>query len=181
MTLQRSNKYHFLVTLWLPVLFFIGAVQTISANEIPELVQTPYEEQKVVYDFFFDHPIKMHSALFWLRTHLLTLSEQPYNIASDFLDIKVIIHGTEVVTLAKKNYPLYREIVERMRYYAELGVEFRVCSQSLLQYHYKPEDMQGFVKIVPAAVTELTHWQSKGYALITPTIPDKNFTVDEIR
>jgi hypothetical protein len=166
---------------WLLTLLMIAAISQIRADEVPEIIQTPYEEQKVVYDFFFDHPVKMHSALYWLRTHLFTLSENPYDIPTDFLDIKVIIHGTEIVTLAKKNYDRYGEIVERMRYYAELGVEFRVCAQSLLQYHYKPEDMQGFVKIIPAAATELTHWQSKGYALITPVIPDKNFTVDEIR
>ena len=37
-------------------------------EESAELVATPYaDEQKVVYDFFFDHPQKINSALYWLK------------------------------------------------------------------------------------------------------------------
>lgn len=30
-------------------------------------------------------------------------------------------------------------------------------------------------------MTELVHWQNRGYALLTPQVPDKRFTIDDIR
>jgi len=33
----------------------------------------------------------------------------------------VVIHGTEIVTVAHKNYDRYKDAVERMRYYVDLG------------------------------------------------------------
>ena len=149
--------------------------------ETPEIVFPPYENQKVVYEFFFDHPIKIYTALDWLRTHLITLDAEPYDIPPDFIDMKVVLHGTEVVTLAKKNYERYKEVVQRMRYYAELGVDFRVCAYSLREFDYKPKDMQDFIRIIPSAVTDLTHLQNQGYALIIPRMHDKTYTNEEIR
>ena len=150
-------------------------------DESAEYVQTPYEAQKVVFDFYFDDPGKIASALYWMRSHINTLSAEPYNIAPDFNDIKVVIHGTEIVTLAKKNYKKYKTIVERMRYYAEFGVEFKVCEMAAKDYSYQLNDFYEFVDLVPSSITELAHWQLQGYALITPKVPIKHFTIDEIR
>jgi intracellular sulfur oxidation DsrE/DsrF family protein len=97
------------------------------------------------------------------------------------MDIKVIIHGTEIVTVAKKNYEKYKTAVERMKYYAALGVEFRVCALAAQDYDYTEKDFQDFIKIVPSAITELAHWQQQGYALIRPIVMDKKFSVEEIR
>jgi len=147
----------------------------------PKIEYPPYGEQKVVFEFYFNSPAKLSTALYWIRTELYTLGEKPYDIAPDFIKIKVVMHGTEVVTLAKKNYAKYRDLVERMRYYADLGVDFRICALSLKQFGYKPKDMQDFITIAPSAITELAYWQSKGYALITPRVSEKHFTVDELR
>lgn len=145
------------------------------------LVQTPYEEQKVVFEFYFDHPQKISSGLYWMLGMFHTLNEEPYAIAPDFLDVKVVLHGTEIVTLAKHNYEKYKEVVERMRYYTEFGVEFKVCAISAQEYGYQPEDFQDFVQIVPNAVTELIHWQSKGYSLVVPQVPEKHNSIEELR
>ena len=146
-----------------------------------EVVFTPYEEQKAVFEFYFDHPEKIANGLYWILGMYHTLNEEPYGIAPDFLDVKVVLHGTEVVTLAKKNYDKYGEVVERMRYYAQFGVEFKVCAISALKYGYKPEDFHDFVQIVPNAVTELIHWQSKGYSLIIPQVFEKHNSVEELQ
>jgi intracellular sulfur oxidation DsrE/DsrF family protein len=160
--------------------FFATPFATLNAAAT-EVVQTPYEEQKVVFEFYFDHPQKVATALYWLKAVYQTLSDDPYSYAPDFLDVKVVIHGTEIVTLARKNYGLYREIVERMRYYSELGAEFKVCSLSLTEYGYRPDDMQDFIHVIPSAVTELIHWQSKGYSLIVPKVWEKNVSLEEIQ
>jgi intracellular sulfur oxidation DsrE/DsrF family protein len=144
--------------------------------------QTEYkEEQKVVFDFFFDHPEKAASALFWLRAYINPLQDDPYGYEPEFMDIKVIIHGTEIVTLAKKNYDKYQNIVERMKYYHALGVEFRVCAIAAEDYGYSADDFQDFVIMAPSAIVELGHWQQEGYALIQPVVFSRTSSIDEIR
>jgi len=95
--------------------------------------------------------------------------------------LKVIIHGTEIVTVARKNYDKYKDAVERMRYYSDLGVEFRVCGLAAQDYGYTKSDFYDFIKVTPSAITELTHWQLQGYALITPVVMEKKFSIEEIR
>ena len=146
-----------------------------------EFVQTPYKEPHVVFDFYFDEPQKINSALYWIRSLITPLMESPYDMAPEFMDIKVIIHGTEIVTVARHNYEKYRDAVERMRYYAALGVEFRVCGLAAHDYGYKPDDFYDFIKIAPSAITELVHWQQQGYSVIAPNIMAKKYTIDEIR
>jgi hypothetical protein len=34
---------------------------------------------------------------------------------------------------------------------------------------------------VPNAITELAYWQMQGYALITPNIQEKRFSIEQIR
>lgn len=144
-------------------------------------VQTPYAEQKVVYDFYFDEPTKINSALYWIRSLMVPLGEEPYNQAPEFMDIVVVIHGTEIVTVAKSNYEKYKDAVERMRYYAALGVSFRVCGLAAADYGYLDKDFLEFIEIAPSAITELVHWQQQGYSLITPVVMDKKHSVEEIR
>lgn len=147
-----------------------------------EFVATPYaEEQKIVFDFYFDDPKKINPALYWLKGLVDPLMAEPYNLAPDDLDIKVILHGTEVVALAKHNYSLYQRAVQRMRYYAQLGVEFRLCSIAARDYGYVLKDLQDFVQLVPSGITELAHWQKEGYVLIAPRIQEKRFAISEIR
>ncbi len=155
----------------------VAAEQDASAK----YVETPYAEPKVMFDFYFDRPDKMAVALYWVRSLINPLTESPYDMAPEFMDIVVVIHGTEIVTVAKKNYEKYRDAVERMRYYAALGVKFKVCGLAAHDYGYQVQDFYEFVEVVPSAITELVHWQQQGYALITPQIMEKKLSVEEIR
>lgn len=160
----------------------ILAVATVHADEATShVVETAYTEQKVVYDFYFDEPEKVNSALFWIRSLINPLMDAPYGMAPEFLDIKVVIHGTEIVTVARRNYEKYRDIVERMRYYASLGVEFKVCGLAAQDYDYDTDAFHEFVDVVPSAITELAHWQLQGYALITPVVMEKKHAIEDIR
>jgi hypothetical protein len=146
-----------------------------------KLVETPYSEPKVVFDFYFDEPAKINAALYWIRALIGPLMEPPYQVSPELMSIKVVIHGTEIVTVAKKNVEKYREAVERMSYYASLGVEFKVCGLAAQDYGYRPEDFHDFVQIVPSAITELAHWQMEGHALIAPIVMEKKFAIEAIR
>ena len=144
-------------------------------------VQTPYKNQKVVFDFYFDEPEKINAALYWIRSQRNPLIDTPYNQPPDFMETVVIIHGTEIVTVASKNYAKYKNAVERMRYYAELGVKFKVCGLASNDYDYRLSDFYDFIEVVPSAITELAHWQQQGYAIIRPTVMGKKYSIDEIR
>ncbi len=162
---------------------FLVTAFTASAEEEGRAVyvETPYDEPKVVFDFYFDQPDKVASALYWVRALINPLTEAPYDMAPEFMDIVVVIHGTEIVTLARKNYEKYREVVERMLYYASLGVKFRVCGLAAHDYGYGIKDFYDFVEVAPSAISELAHWQQQGYALIAPQIMEKKFSIEEIR
>lgn len=161
------------LTAWLPMRGMASSA---------EFVATPYaEQQKIVFDFYFDDPQKINPALYWLKGLVDPLLAEPYNLSPDDLDIKVILHGTEVVALARHNYPLYQKAVQRMQYYAALGVEFRLCAIAAHDYDYALSDLQDFVQLVPSGIAELAHWQSQGYVLITPNIQDRRFAISEIR
>ncbi len=170
---------------WMTVMTF-SAVMAVTAINAPALAaarfeQTPYGAQQVVFDFYFDEPEKINAALFWIRSLMNPLTGAPYDHAPEFLDLKVVIHGTEIVTLATKNEARYQDAVHRMRYYAQLGVEFRVCSLAAQDYGYRREDFQDFVIMVPSAITELAHWQLQGYALISPRVMVRHRSIEEIR
>lgn len=144
-------------------------------------VATPYAPAKAVFEMYLDDPAKLGSALYWVRALLNPLLEAPYSYAPEDLRIVVVLHGTEIVTVAKKNAARYREVVERMRYYAGLGVAFKVCGEAAADYGYAPEDFQDFIEVVPNAIAELVHWQQQGYAIITPQVLSKQFSIEGIR
>ena len=164
------------------VIMMLLTGSSLSADDsVSRTVQTPYTEQKIVFDFYFDEPEKIGSALYWIRSLMNPLMDEPYGMAPEFLDIKVVIHGTEIVTVARKNYDRYRDSVERMRYYASLGVEFKVCGLAAQDYDYDTDAFHEFIDVVPSAMTELAHWQLQGHALITPVVMEKKHAIEDIR
>lgn len=152
-----------------------------SAQAQAQWVQTPYKNPKALFDIYLDHPAKMGAALYWIRSFVNPLTEAPYSLFNDDMSVIVVLHGTELVTVAKKNEAKYEEVVQRMRYYADQGVKFKVCGLALQDYGYTLADMQSFVEVTPSAMIELVHWQNQGYGLITPVVTDKRFSIDEIR
>ena len=162
-----------LMLLWLGVM--------VPAHAAAKFVATPYAPAKVVFEFYLDNPQKIGSALYWVRSLMNPLMESPYNYSPEDLNIVVVIHGNEIVTVAKRNEAKYQDAVDRMRYYAGLGVKFKVCGQAAADFGYRVEDFQDFIEVVPNAITELAHWQQQGYALIVPKVMEKTIDVESIR
>lgn len=144
-------------------------------------VQTPYQNPKALIDIYLDHPAKMGAALYWVRSLVNPLVEPPYNMLPEDMSVIVLLHGTELVTVARKNASQYEDVVQRMRYYASQGVKFKVCGLALKDFGYQPNDLQDFVEVTPSAMSELVHWQNQGYALITPVVTEKKQATDDIR
>jgi intracellular sulfur oxidation DsrE/DsrF family protein len=164
--------------LWVALL---GVMPTQQAWAQAKVVQTPYQSPKVLFDFYLDHPAKVGSALYWLRSFMNALTAAPYNMFTEDIKVVVLMHGTELVTVAKKNEEKYSEQVQRMRYYAQQGVKFRICGQAMKDYGYTPADLQDFVEVAPSAIPELVYWQNQGYALVRPLIQEKLFSIEDIR
>lgn len=163
-----------------------GLVLMCSLAQAPAMaqakfIQTPYQNPKALVDVFLDDPAKLGAALYWVRSLVNPLVEAPYSLFPEDMSIIVLMHGTEIVTLARKNEARYTELVQRMRYYADMGVKFKVCGLALQDYHYTAADMHDFVEVTPSAITELMHWQNQGYALITPQVFEKKFSIENIR
>ncbi len=159
-----------------------AALASATEENPAKVVQTPYnEEQKTLFQFFFNHPAKINTGLDWLRVYMNTLINDPYGMAPEFMQVKVVIHGTEIVTLLKKNRQKYQSAVERMEYYASLGVEFIACHSFAEGLGYQPKDFYDFVTLAPSGPNEVIHWQQQGYALIIPQALDKLINLDELR
>lgn len=168
----------FFASLCLALLAVFPASQ---AHAQAKVVQTPYQAPKALFDFYLDHPAKLGAALYWLRSFFNALTAAPYNMFPEDIKVVVLMRGTEMVTIAKKNEARYSEQVQRMRYYAEQGVKFRICGQAMKDYGYTPADLQDFVEVAPSALPELVYWQNQGYALVHPVIQEKLFSIEDIR
>ncbi len=158
-----------------------AAAAPVPARAQGRRVQTPYGPPKVLFDMYLDHPAKMGAALYWVRSLVNPLTEAPYSFFDEDLHVIVLLHGTEIVTVARKNEAKYEEVVQRMRYYAAKGVKFKICGLALQDYGYAEADMQPFIEVTPSAMTELAHWQNQGYAVITPQVTDKRLAIEDIR
>jgi intracellular sulfur oxidation DsrE/DsrF family protein len=165
----------------LTALVFLATQLSFPALAAGKWVATPYQPVKVIFEFYLDDPQKIGSALYWVRSLMNPLLEVPYGYAPEELNVVVVIHGTEIVTVAAKNEAKYQEAVDRMRYYSSLGVSFKVCGQAAEDFGYSVKDFQDFVEVVPNAMTELAHWQMQGYALIVPHIMEKKIDIETIR
>lgn len=163
------------------LLILLGLGLAAPVHATGKSVATPYAPAKVMFEFYLDSPQKIGSALYWVRSLMNPLLAAPYNYSPEDHKIVIVIHGTEIVTVAKKNEAKYQEAVDRMRYYADLGVSFKVCGQAAEDYGYALRDFQDFIEVVPNAITELAHWQQQGYALIVPQVLDKKINIEAIR
>jgi intracellular sulfur oxidation DsrE/DsrF family protein len=159
----------------------LGSLPGAPALAQAKVVQTPYRQPKALIDVYLDDPAKLASALNWVRGVMNPLTEAPYSMAPEDIPVIVLLHGAEIVALARKNEARYHDVVQRMRYYADLGVKFRICGLAMKDYDYTPADLQDFVEVVPSALTELMYWQNQGYALIPATVMDKKYSIEQIR
>ncbi|EFI51371.1 protein of unknown function DUF1791 [Afipia sp. 1NLS2] len=138
------------------------------------------KQLEVVWDFNFQDPKMVNVALNNLSALMKATSDfGPKEI--DPVKVVIVSHGPEVVLWAKKNYTKYKNIVDRAASFAKQGVRFEICRNDAAALGFKPEDLHGFVTVIPAGPYALTYWQNKGYAYIavgatmpTPPISDYN-------
>ena len=167
------------------VLGLVLAIAALAPSPVwaqAKVITPDYEPPRVVYDFYLDDPAKIDAALYWIRSLVNPLQAAPYHMDPMLdMDIVVVIHGTEIVTVARKNEATYENAVARMRYYANLGVDFHVCGLAAEDYDYDREDFQDFITLVPSAFTDLVRYQQLGYAVIKPEVYVRTRSIESMR
>jgi hypothetical protein len=77
----------------------------------------------------------------------------------------MVLHGDEIPFFAVSNLEKYRDLMRRAQSLTLAGpVEFRMCRVAARGHGLEPEDIHGFVKIVPMADAEIVRLQQEeGY------------------
>src|SRR5215475_9756143 len=107
------------------------------------------KQLKVVWDFNFTDPKAVGIVLNNMGALLKATHDfGPHEIEP--LKVVVVTHGPELVVFAKKNYTKYKDIVDRAASFAQQGVRFEACRNAAAAQGFAPEDLHGFVTVVPA-------------------------------
>jgi intracellular sulfur oxidation DsrE/DsrF family protein len=122
------------------------------------------KQLKVVWDFNFVDPKAVGGVFNNVNALLKATSEfGPKEI--DPIKVVIVSHGPEIVVWDKRNYAKYKDIVDRAAGLAAQGVRFEVCRNAAKAEGLSPEDLHGFITVVPAGPYALAYWQAKGYSL----------------
>lgn len=118
-----------------------------------------YSKQKVVYDVAVDSVAALTSVLD--RASYLSV----INGANPFDDkIVIVLHGDEIPFFAIKNLARYKDLMVRAQSLTVGGIiEFRMCRVAAEGHGFQPEDIHGFVSMVPMADAEIVRLQHEGY------------------
>ena len=117
-----------------------------------------YPKLNAVFDVNYEDPNKLNILNVFLQKTSAALKGK----------MVVVTHGPELRVFAKENYIKYQGIVDKMAALAEQGVEFHMCNNAMRAAGFKPEDMHGFITVIPGGFPEIAYLQSKGYKYINP-------------
>lgn len=123
-------------------------------------LEKEYRKQKVVYDV----AVSSAQALERVLDRVSFLSQ--VNGADPF-DNKfvIVLHGNEIPFFAIKNHAKHKALMQRAQSLSLDGIiEFRMCRVAARGHGFEPNDIHGFVNIVPMADAEIIELQHKGFA-----------------
>jgi hypothetical protein len=125
------------------------------------VIQQAYSGQKVVFDTTSGTTAGLSSVLD--RASLISILN-----GADPLDNKIVIvlHGGAIPFFAIKNYAKNKDLMHRAQSLS-VGdvVEYRMCRAAAQLQGLQPEDIHGFVKMVPMADAEIVRLQQEeGFA-----------------
>lgn len=120
-----------------------------------------YAPHKVVYDVSVDS-----RAVFERVLDRVSYLNNLYGADPFDASIILVLHGDEIPFFALKNQTQYHELMRRAQSLTVGGIiEIRMCRIAARGHGYAPEDIHGFVKMVPMADAEIVRLQrEEGYA-----------------
>jgi len=155
-----------LFPLLLSLVFFITPVAFASdASNAPwggsKVTATEYKPQKVVYDVHVKTVAAVESVLD-RASHLSTITgADPFEQS-----IVLVLHGQELSFFAIENYEKYKALMRRAQSLVEGDViSIKMCKIAAQSQGYTPEDIHGFIEMVPMGDAEIIRLQyEEGHA-----------------
>ncbi len=126
-----------------------------------KVTATEYKPQKVVYDVHVKTAAAVESVLD-RASHLSTITgADPFEQS-----IVLVLHGKELSFFAIENYEKYKDLMKRAQSLVESeALSIKMCKIAAEGQGYKPEDIHGFVEMVPMGDAEIIRLQYEdGYA-----------------
>ncbi len=148
------------------VFTFYSLTAVADENTPSQFRDDAYTPQNVVYEFNYQTPADGVRALGYIRNHLRALEEFG-DVAKDS-HIVVVMHGYEVHAVAREQAEHFPDVYAKLKELTDKGVSFYVCRNSARGKGYEVDDFYDLVTLVPAGMSEIGHWQAKGYAYINP-------------
>ncbi|HEX4985473.1 MAG TPA: DsrE family protein [Burkholderiales bacterium] len=125
-----------------------------------KVVDKAYSKQKVVYDVAVKSVAELENVLD-RASYLSALNEaDPFDS-----QIVIVLHGDEIAFFATRNFAKYRELMTRAQSLTVGGIiDIRMCRVSAHRRGFEPQDIHGFVTMVPMADAEIIDLQKQGFA-----------------
>ncbi len=119
-----------------------------------------YAPQKVVYDVAVPNRDALEGVLDRVSYLNKVYQANPFETS-----IVLVLHGGEIPFFAIRHYPEHEALMTRAQSLTVGGtIHIRMCEQAARAHGFKPEDIHGFVEIVPMADAEIVRLQQEeGY------------------
>jgi intracellular sulfur oxidation DsrE/DsrF family protein len=119
------------------------------------VTDTEYKPQKVVYDVHVQTAEAVASVLD-RASYLSTITgADPFDQS-----IVLVLHGRELSFFAIKNYQKHKELMQRAQSLVESeALSIRMCKIAAQSQGYSPEDIHGFIEMVPMGDAEIIRLQ----------------------
>ena len=120
-----------------------------------KLTETKYKPQKVVYDVHVKTVAEVKSVLD-RASHLSKITgADPFDQS-----IVLVLHGPEINFFARKIYTQHKELMQRAQSLVESEtLIIKMCKIAAEGQGYQPEDIHGFVEMVPMGDAEIIRLQ----------------------
>jgi intracellular sulfur oxidation DsrE/DsrF family protein len=152
--------------LWLLIPFYI--IYTPAYADAPSpwnsasVTATEYKPQKVVYDVHVKTVEAVESVLD-RASYLSTITgADPFDQS-----IVLVLHGTELSFFAIENYTKHKALMHRAQSLVESeALTIKMCKIAAQSQGYSPEDIHGFIEIIPmgdAEIIRLQHEEGHAY------------------
>ncbi len=125
-----------------------------------KVMDIDYAPQKVVYDV----SVSSKSELDYVLDRVSYLNNI-YHANPFETSIVLVMHGDGIPFMAIENYIKHKALVDRAQSLTVGGtIHIRMCKLAAESHGYQPEQIHGFVEMVPMADAEIVRLQHEGYA-----------------
>lgn len=116
-----------------------------------------YKPQKVVYDVNVKTLHAMNGVLDRASFLSKITGADPFDSS-----IVLVLHGAEIPFFARKNYEKYKELMHRAQSLVESEtLKIKMCKLAAEGHGLKPDQIHGFIKIVPMGDAEIIRLQNE--------------------